>query len=190
MVTQSIVLLKKMFDLFTIWSKFWKRILFGLSTISWKDIQKYKNEMKRTNNKSTKEYFFVKRCELLIQCDQIGRFLKVLGDIVSHKVAQMHGDFLGIFEKQHFSSNSYCSFLGNLQKIWTTLYFNIWSHWLLPTLNWPVSIGLISKTAFKLGYVGNAHQLVLLGSFPLLINMIGRWLTVWPVANLIINLRS
>ena len=44
-----------------------------------------------------------------IQCDQIGQFLKVLGDKFSHKVAQMNGDIFGYCEKYHFSSKSYCS---------------------------------------------------------------------------------
>ena len=42
------------------------------------------------------------------QCNQIGRFLKVLGEKFSHKVAQMRGDFLGYFEKHHSSSKSLC----------------------------------------------------------------------------------
>ena len=44
------------------------------------------------------------------QCDQIGRFLKVLGDkYFLTRLPKMHGDFLGYLEKHHFSSKSNCS---------------------------------------------------------------------------------
>ena len=44
------------------------------------------------------------------QCDQIGRFLKVLGDNVLAKVAQIFGDFLCYFERLQFAWKNWSSY--------------------------------------------------------------------------------
>ena len=48
------------------------------------------------------------------QCDQIGRFLKVLGGKFSQKVAQTCGHFLGDFENFWISSKT------DLGTLWAT----------------------------------------------------------------------
>ena len=64
------------------------------------------------------------------QCDQIGRFWKLLVTKFLSKVAQIIGNFLGYFEKSHsfvknYAATSWVTF-GNF---WATFYSNIWSHW-------------------------------------------------------------
>ena len=65
------------------------------------------------------------------QCDQIGRFLKVLCNKISSKTS----NFFGYFEKPHSyvktcMATSWVTF-GN---IWATFYSNIWSYWCWPKL--------------------------------------------------------
>ena len=54
------------------------------------------------------------------QCDQIGRFFKVLGDKISKKVAQIISNFSGYFEKP----NSYVKTA--MATSWVT-FGNIWA---------------------------------------------------------------
>ena len=62
------------------------------------------------------------------QCDQIGRFEKVICYKFYYKSAQNIWQLYGLLQKHNFLSNNYCgSFLGNLCKIWVTFYSNIWS---------------------------------------------------------------
>ena len=63
------------------------------------------------------------------QSDQIGRFLKVLGNKISSKSSQIIGNFLGYFEYPHsYVKTAVATFWATLGNIWTTFYFNIWSH--------------------------------------------------------------
>ena len=55
-----------------------------------------------------------------MQFDQIGRFLKVLGDKFSKKVAHIFSNFLGYFEKHH----SYVKTV--VATSWVT-FVNIWA---------------------------------------------------------------
>ena len=65
------------------------------------------------------------------QCDQIGRFLKLLVANCLTKVAQIFGNFLGYCKKHYSVSKNCCgSFLGIVCEIWATFYSNIWSHWM------------------------------------------------------------
>ena len=50
------------------------------------------------------------------QCDQIGRFLKVLGDNYLSKVAAIFGDFWAILKTQLFVEPSLVTFYGHLRK--------------------------------------------------------------------------
>ena len=59
------------------------------------------------------------------QCDQIGRFFKVLGDKFSLKSSPNVLWMFGLLWKHPFSCINCCGyFLGNLVKFWATLYFN------------------------------------------------------------------
>ena len=63
------------------------------------------------------------------QCDQIGRFFKVLGDKFSLKSSPNVLWMFGLLWKHPFSCINCCGyFLGNLVKFWATLYFSFWSH--------------------------------------------------------------
>ena len=56
------------------------------------------------------------------QCDQIGRFLKVLGNILPFKSCPNILWRLGLFWKTYFWAV--------FEKVWTVFRSNIWSHWL------------------------------------------------------------
>ena len=62
------------------------------------------------------------------QCDQIGRFSIVFGDILYYKVAQIFSDVLGYFVRHQFLSITCCGhFSTTFVTIWVTFYY-IWSH--------------------------------------------------------------
>ena len=64
------------------------------------------------------------------QCDQIGRFLIVIGDKISIKSSSNYWHLFGYFEKPHSFVKTYAATsrvaFGN---IWATFYSIIWSHW-------------------------------------------------------------
>ena len=62
-----------------------------------------------------------------MQCDQIGRFLKVRGDQYSQKVAQVFGHYFGYYDKLWISRKTALGTFGQLLKIGMTFYLNIWS---------------------------------------------------------------
>ena len=62
-----------------------------------------------------------------VQCDQICRFLKVLGD--KFYVLLTFGHLLGCFEVRKFLRKTALLFLGNHYKIWVAFYCSIRSHW-------------------------------------------------------------
>ena len=65
------------------------------------------------------------------QRDQIGRFLKVFGNIFFAKVAQISVKLFGLFESITFKVKTVLStFLATLRQIYST----IWSHCLLPAI--------------------------------------------------------
>ena len=65
------------------------------------------------------------------QCDQIGRFLKVLATKFLAKEAQMIRTVMVYFEKSHSHvKTGLATFLGNFWKNWATFYSNIWSQWM------------------------------------------------------------
>ena len=67
------------------------------------------------------------------QCDQIGRFFKVLTTKFQAKEAQMIGNFLGYFEKLHSCVKSeLATFATTFGKNWATFNSIIWSHWFQP----------------------------------------------------------
>ena len=64
------------------------------------------------------------------ECDQIGRFLKVLDNKILTKVAQIISNFLGCFEKPHsYVKTAVGTSWVTFGDIWATFYSNIWSHW-------------------------------------------------------------
>ena len=64
-----------------------------------------------------------------IQCDQIGRFLKALGNKFSFQCSPNIWCLFGYFEKHNFISKNYSAyFLDNFCKNWATFYSNHWSH--------------------------------------------------------------
>ena len=69
-------------------------------------------------------YFRLFNTQLTV--NQIGRFLKVLGDIVLTKVAQILGHYLGSYK--NIDLTAVTSFWTTFGIIWTSIYANIWSH--------------------------------------------------------------
>ena len=70
-----------------------------------------------------------KRQLAIKQCDQIGRFSKVLGEIFCFKSSPNVQWLLGNLEKCPFwDKNWFGNILGNFWKIWATFNFSIWSH--------------------------------------------------------------
>ena len=68
------------------------------------------------------------------QCDQIGRFLKVLGNRKSSKRSPNDWQLFGLFWKTSLlCKNCISYFLGNFWKNWATFFSNIWSHCLRTT---------------------------------------------------------
>ena len=64
-----------------------------------------------------------------LQCDQIGRISKVLGEIFCFKKAEMYSDFLAILKNIHFPIiTALATFWATFGNIWATFNFSIWSH--------------------------------------------------------------
>ena len=64
------------------------------------------------------------------QCDQIGRFFKVLGDKFTFKSYPNVWQLLGPIGKASLLSNTaMTTFWATFGKNWATLYFGIWSHY-------------------------------------------------------------
>ena len=67
-------------------------------------------------------------------CDQIGRFLKALGDKLSFKSSPNVQCVLGYFENITFSvKTAIVTFLGNFRKNWATFLI----HYLVTLMAWP-----------------------------------------------------
>ena len=76
------------------------------------------------------------------QCDQIGRFSKVLGEIFCFKSSPNVQWLLGYFEKHPFwDQNWFGNILDNFWKIWATFNFSIWSHWSSPKSKFLLKVG-------------------------------------------------
>ena len=61
-----------------------------------------------------------------VQCDQIGRFLKVLGNWISSKRSPNDWQLFGCFEKPHSFVKT--AFWATFGKYWATFFSNIWSY--------------------------------------------------------------
>ena len=67
---------------------------------------------------------------IVSQCDQIARFLKVVGDITSIKSSPNYWQLFGLFWKPHTFVKTYVATSWvTFENIWATFYSNIWSHW-------------------------------------------------------------
>ena len=79
--------------------------------------------------KKLQSYFFVfGRLLDHQQCDQIGRFFEVLGNMFSYKSCINILWLFGLFWQTSFWSKNCCShFWVNFWKIWATFCFNLWS---------------------------------------------------------------
>ena len=63
-----------------------------------------------------------------VQCDQIGWFLKVLGNWISSKRSPNVLQLFGYFEKPHFFvKTALATFWATFGKNWATFFSNIWS---------------------------------------------------------------
>ena len=88
------------------------------------------------------------------QCDQIGRYLNVIGNKFSFKSSPHFLHFLGLSEKHCFwSKNSLASFGQLLEKNWVTFYSKIWSH------SWLVSSTTTTTLAFSISRYFTAKDL-------------------------------
>ena len=75
----------------------------------------------------SKNYFLILRFK---QCDQIGRFLKVLCNTFCYQSSPNIWKCFGVFcSVSLFKKNCFGFFLGNNRKIWVTFNSSIWSHW-------------------------------------------------------------
>ena len=84
------------------------------------------------------------------QCDQIGQFLKVLGNKFSYKSSPIIWWLLGAFRKTLGLSKNWCGiFWVTFGNIWTTFCSNIWSHWTQMTSQHCLSL---SKTSHLIGH--------------------------------------
>ena len=64
-----------------------------------------------------------------VQCDQIGRFLKVLGNRLSCKISPNDWKVFGLFWKTSLLlKTALPTFLGNFWKNFATFFSKIWSH--------------------------------------------------------------
>ena len=97
---------------------------------------KASNKMKATNVFNTIKYALQSVVPRYIsngvQCDQIGRFLKVLRGKFSNNSGQNIWQLLQLFwNMQLFKKNNFGYFWGNFRKNGATFYCNSWSHWWL-----------------------------------------------------------
>ena len=71
-------------------------------------------------------------CVLLMpceQCDQIGRFWKIIGNKISSKRSGNDWHLLGYFEKPNsYEKTAFATFWATFGKNWATFYSNIWLH--------------------------------------------------------------
>ena len=109
-----------------LWKKFeWKRGFWALTSLS----ETFIGLVNQVNWVLLEILFSLSQPLFLNQCDQIGRFLKVLGNKLSSKVNQIFYDFLGYFDTNHFlCKNCYGYFSYVLDRIWPLLNSDIWSH--------------------------------------------------------------
>ena len=103
----------------------------GFNRVSWeqKNVESSSRWRHRTIFKSLWKYFgflvptlwspeFEGVSWPIVQCDQIGRFLNVLGDKYSFKSCPNVWRLLGLFRKRHFvNTNCFRYFLSNLRRI-------------------------------------------------------------------------
>ena len=78
-----------------------------------------------------------------LQCGQIGRFLKVVGEMASIKSRPNAWWIFGLKWKATL-------LMLNFWKLWATFEFGIWSHWLQSTLNFKASSSFKQTTLFCL----------------------------------------
>ena len=63
------------------------------------------------------------------QCDQIGRFWKIIGNKISSKRSGNDWHLLGYFEKPNsYEKTAFATFWATFGKNWATFYSNIWLH--------------------------------------------------------------
>ena len=67
-------------------------------------------------------------CKLSLQCDQIGRFLEVLGNKISSEKTKWMATFWGFWKASLLWKTALATFWATFGKNWATFYFNIWSH--------------------------------------------------------------
>ena len=66
---------------------------------------------------------------LQLECDQIGQFLKLIGNNLSSKRSPNDWQLFGLFQKFHsFIKTALAIFWVTFGKNWVTFYSNIWSH--------------------------------------------------------------
>ena len=93
------------------------------------------------------------------QCDQIGRFSKVLGEIFCFKSSPNVQWLLGYFEKHPFwDQNWFGNILDNFWKIWATFNFSIWSHWSSPKSKFLLKVGNGQKAIMERSIDQRAHR--------------------------------
>ena len=100
-----------------------RKIFFWLSTAL--KTRKRGQELsirERTEKKIQKQNYFI----IIVheQCEQVGRFLKVVWTTLVTKIDKIFSDTLGHFEKLHCWGYFWATFREN----WPTFYSNIWSH--------------------------------------------------------------
>ena len=91
-------------------------------------------EEKREKVFFTWKDFGIFRSIVEIQCDQNGRFLKILCAKVSFKISSNVRWLFRLFESITFQAKTaVASFWATFGKVWATFIFNIWSH----CVEWP-----------------------------------------------------
>ena len=91
------------------------------------------------------------------QCDQIGRFFKVLGELFCYKSSQNVQWLLGRFENITFKlKTKFATFWASFWNIWSAFfYFSIWSHWL------QVMRGVLTNQSWLLQTVEKITEIIL-----------------------------
>ena len=73
---------------------------------------------------------------------RLGNFWKFLAASFLANIAQMFGDFLGNLENHNILSQTagWLNCWATVENMWTTFYYNIWSHWhllpIFPAIMW------------------------------------------------------
>ena len=75
---------------------------------------------------------------------RLGNFWKFLAASFLANIAQMFGDFLGNLENHNILSQTagWLNSWATVENMWTTFYYNIWSHWhllpIFPAISLPI----------------------------------------------------